>query len=32
MLRAYLDADPWFDGSDWEAVSRVPSGLAAKGG
>ncbi|MCW8174101.1 2-hydroxychromene-2-carboxylate isomerase [Verminephrobacter aporrectodeae] len=28
MLRAYLDGDAWFDGGDWEAVSRVPSGLA----
>jgi 2-hydroxychromene-2-carboxylate isomerase len=27
MLRAYLEADPWFDGSDWDAVRQVPSGL-----
>lgn len=28
MLRAYLDADPWFDGPGWDAVHQVPSGLA----
>ena len=27
MLRAYLDADPWFEGPDWEAVRQLPSGL-----
>lgn len=27
MLRAYLEGDPWFDGPDWDAAPRTPSGL-----
>ena len=27
MLRAYLDGDTWFDGPDWDAAPRTPSGL-----
>ncbi len=27
MLRACLEGDAWFDGPDWEAAPRVPSGL-----
>jgi len=27
MLRAYLQGDPWFDGSAWDAVPALPSGL-----
>lgn len=30
MLRAYLDGDAWFDGPDWDAVPKVPSGLPPK--
>lgn len=31
MLRAYLDGDAWFEGSDWDGVAALPSGLATKG-
>lgn len=24
MLRAYLEGDPWFQGSDWDAAARLP--------
>jgi hypothetical protein len=27
MLRAYLEGDAWFDGPDWDAAPRTPSGL-----
>ena len=27
MLRAYLEGDSWFDGPDWDAAPRTPSGL-----
>jgi len=27
MLRAYLDGDPWFQGPQWDQVSRVTYGL-----
>ncbi|CAN7724694.1 2-hydroxychromene-2-carboxylate isomerase [Acidovorax sp. LjRoot66] len=31
MLRAYLVGDAWFEGSDWDGVAALPSGLATKG-
>ena len=27
MLRGYLEGDAWFDGPDWDAAPRTPSGL-----
>ena len=30
MLRAYLEGEPWFDGSDWEACSALPKTLERK--
>ena len=32
MLRAYLEGDAWFAGSDWDSAPRVPSGLAPRAG
>jgi 2-hydroxychromene-2-carboxylate isomerase len=28
MLRQYLEGSPWFDGTAWDAVTCVPSGLS----
>jgi len=31
MLRACLDADPWFESGQWEAVGQIGSGLPPRG-
>jgi 2-hydroxychromene-2-carboxylate isomerase len=31
MLRRYLEGDPWFTGSEWDAVKSLPSGMPAGG-
>ncbi|AOG22678.1 2-hydroxychromene-2-carboxylate isomerase [Acidovorax sp. RAC01] len=31
MLRAYLDADPWFESGQWEAAGQIGSGLPPRG-
>ncbi len=30
QLSAYLRGDPWFDGPDWDAAARQPSGIQRK--